>query len=377
MSAQTLFSSVAEAADALLAGRRAVADVLDLPLSGCRIRVCANDRALLERLADYFGYRLGATGDADLLVELAQREAPELGLAFHDWAREPGKSGRKDSYLDIPQGRLVRKVRTGMVFLQSESRRIAACPCLEYLSQVVNFINSQYMNWLQQRGWLICHASGMVLDERALAIAGFSGGGKSTLMLQLMEDERIDYLTNDRLFVGGAGDTLMAEGIPKWPRINPGTIVHNPRLAPLIDEPRRARLLAMPADQLWQLEEKYDAPIGALYGAGRVSGAAPMAGFVVLNWQRDETAAAAMNRVDLSQRRELLQAIMKSPGPFYQYPDGSFFRDDQALDEQAYLRMLRDVPVWEVSGGVDFQRVAGMIRENWPTARVRWTASDA
>ena len=45
---------------------------------------------------------------------------------------------------------------------------------------------------------------------------------------------------------------------------------------------------------------------------------------------------------------------MKSPGPFYQQPDGQFQSDTQAFDSAAYLRWLEQVPVYEASGGVDF-----------------------
>jgi hypothetical protein len=49
---------------------------------------------------------------------------------------------------------------------------------------------------------------------------------------------------------------------------------------------------------------------------------------------------------------------MKSPGPFYQYPDGSFHRDDAAFDEQAYLDVLQGVAIHEVSGRIDFDALA-------------------
>ena len=61
-----------------------------------------------------------------------------------------------------------------------------------------------------------------------------------------------------------------------------------------------------------------------------------------------------VSEVDLRQRRELLQAIMKSPGPFYQYLDGSFHQDNTPFDEQAYLDALQGVVVYEAKGGVDF-----------------------
>jgi len=277
-----------------------------------------------------------------------------LGLDFVDWKREPDKTGRKDAYVDLEDARLVQKVRTGMVFLQSRDARIAAGPCRRYDNQVINFVNAQYMNWLQNRGWLICHASGLVKDSGCLAIAGFSGGGKSTLMLRLMDDPAVSYLTNDRLFVHRADTGTQAVGIPKLPRINPGTIVHNPALHGLLSDAQRAEFLAMPREELWHLEDKYDVHVDRVYGAGRITEQAPLRAFLVLNWQRDSDTPLRVEQVDLARRRELLAAIMKSPGPFYQFTDGSFFTDTMALNEEAYLAALDGVAVYEASGRVDF-----------------------
>ncbi len=249
---------------------------------------------------------------------------------------------------------MVLKVRTGMLFLQSENHRMAVGPCRQYDNQVINFVNAQYMNWLQQRDYLICHAAALVHGGSALGIAGFSGGGKSTLMLRLLDRDSVAYLTNDRLFIRAEEAGVEALGIAKLPRINPGTIVHNPRLQDLIPADERARLLALPAEELWHLEDKYDVDVARVYGPERILQQAPLGGFVVINWQRDSREPVRVEQVDLQQRSELLGAIMKSPGPFYQYADGSFFQDTTELEAQPYLRVLSDVPVYEVSGGVDF-----------------------
>jgi HprK-related kinase B len=343
---------------ALLGGATLSERTLTLVMGECALRLRSNSSELIERLAGYFSPVVGVVEQPDIEVVAVEREAPELGLRFVDWKREPGKTGRKDSYFDLPGARLVRKVRTGMVFLQSGTQRIAAGPCLRYDNQVINFINAQYMNWLQQRGWLICHAAGLVHAGRALAIAGFSGGGKSTLMLNMLEDPAVNYLTNDRLFINLEDGAVQAMGIPKLPRINPGTIVHNPRLQPLIPAPQREALQAMPAEALWRLEDKYDVMIDRLYGHGRITPKAPLAAFLVLNWERDSGQPLALEAVDLAGRRDLLGAIMKSPGPFYQYADGRFFQDETPLDAQAYLDMLAGIPVYEASGGVDFDGLA-------------------
>jgi hypothetical protein len=62
--------------------------------------------------------------------------------------------------------------------------------------------------------------------------------------------------------------------------------------------------------------------------------------------------------VDLRQRPELLKAVLKSPGPFYQDAQGQFIADDYEADIDTYLTVLDKVDVYEATGGVDFQALA-------------------
>jgi len=355
--------NINSAADLLIDSAQLTESVLYLKLGECKLRLNSNSEALIKQLQHYFSHVVSAPADPDIDIIAIERDAPQLDIEFTDWKREPGKTGRKDSYYDFPGGRLVRKVRTGMLFLQSEQSAIAAGPCEQYDNQVINFINAQYMTWLQQRDWLICHASGLVYKGQTLGIAGFSGGGKSTLMLHMMDNPDISYLTNDRLFIRSHGDSNDAVGIPKLPRINPGTILHNPRLQALIPAQQREALLNLPKEELWELEQKYDVLIDELYGPDRITPQAPLGAFLILNWQRDSSQPVKLDRVSLAERGDLLGTIMKSPGPFYQYADGSFFQDETAFDESAYLDILGRVPVYEASGGIDFGRLAQLSLE--------------
>ena len=346
------------AVSALRAEAPLCVDELYLALGECTLRLRSNSTELLTLLADYFSHVVCEPLAHDIEVIAIERDAPELDIDFIDWKREPGKTGRKDSYAELPGARLVRKVRTGMVFLQSERQRIAAGPCLKYNNQVINFINSQYMNWLQNRGWLICHAAGLVYRDKCLGIAGFSGGGKSTLMLHLMDDDEVAYLSNDRLFVHAGSGQVLARGIPKLPRINPGTIVHNKRLQGLIPAQQRKALLQLPAAELWELEDKYDVHIDRIYGSDRIIPEAPLSAFLILDWQRDGERELQVERVDLTVRRDLLGALMKSPGPFYQHPDGTFQQDTAVFDDASYLAALEQVPVYVARGRVDFSTLS-------------------
>ena len=343
----------------LTGNEKSLDENLDLHLAGYTMRIRSNQKPVLEKLAAYFSHVEQGSTEPDIEIHAIQRDViTDSSLEFTDWAREPGKTGRKDAYFDIPNARVVHKVRTGMLFLQSASTRIAAGPCLQNDNQVINFINSQYMDWLQHNGWLICHASGMEVNGHAIGMAGLSGGGKSTLMLNLMEDNSVNYVTNDRLFIRTDDSGVTARGIPKLPRINPGTIVFNERLHGLISQQRRDELLQLPKQELWHLEEKYDVHIEQVYGPGRVTTEAELEAFVILNWQHDTTEKTAVIAVDINQRRELLAALMKSPGPFYQHTDGSFHSDTAEFDEQSYLDALQGVTIYEVTGKVDFD-IAG------------------
>lgn len=350
--------SVAQYASLLMADQAMHAEPLFLKMGRCTIKVESNSSLLLSHLKSYFFNYLTEEAVPTICVQAVDGPDLKLDVEFSNWQRELGKAGRKDSYFDFPKGRLIRKVRTGMMFLQSESHRIAAGPCLKNENQVINFINAQYMGWLQKDGWITCHAAGVVKNGKALAMAGFSGGGKSSLMLRTLDYPEVNYLTNDRLLVKRDQQQLMAAGIAKLPRINPGTIVHNPRLQSLISAQRREDLLAMPSSELWDLEEKYDVLVHEVYGENRISEMAPLQAFLVLNWERESVDPVRVTSVDLRSRTDLLKAIMKSPGPFLQYSDGSFHRDTMPLNEASYLDALDSVKVYEVTGRPDFEKVA-------------------
>lgn len=337
---------------------------LDLLIGDYALHIDSNSPELVAQLADYLGHvPQEPVSGADRMV-IIERSAPDIDLPFADWPREAGKKGRKDAWCDVPGGRLVRKVRTGMLFMQSRTLRVAAGPCLENPNQVINFINAQYMNHLQQQGWLLCHAAALCGSGGALAIAGLSGGGKSTLMLRLLEDEGLRYLTNDRLLIRRAKDgTVAAEGIPKLPRINPGTLVSIPRLRALVDRAQCEAWDALPRDRLWALEQKHDVPVATVYGPDRIVQRAALREVLVLNWRHDHADPVRVDEVEIASRPDLLGALMKSAGPFGQFADGGFLAPGTEPDAGAYLECLSGVQVCEVTGLVDFGTLVSMLEE--------------
>jgi hypothetical protein len=73
--------------------------------------------------------------------------------------------------------------------------------------------------------------------------------------------------------------------------------------------------------------KKYDVDIEALYRKGLIKTNAPLSVLLILSWHRDDENELAVKQVHLMQRRDLLLAVTKSPGPFYQQAGGEFLSD--------------------------------------------------
>ncbi len=312
---------------------------------------------LRSQLKTYFRDVIVPADRTALTVRLLPGQSLPFEPDWSDWRRETGKSGRKDAIFDLGDARLVRKVRSGVTFVQSSDIAIALGPLEENESTAINFINTQILNKCLREGWQLAHAAAVTDGNRTLAISGLSGGGKSTSILRMMDLESTRFLSNDRVLIK-QGNPPRALGIPKHPRINPGTILGNPRLTHMLTKERVAELKSLPASELWELEEKYDLMVPEVYGPKKLQLKGPLTDFWVLNWSRQSDTPTSISPVSLPDRPDLLAAIMKSPGPFHQHSDGSFEPNGSQPDPEAYLEALSGVTVCEVCGRVDFDALA-------------------
>lgn len=326
---------------------------LEVTFGDVTVVVSSNSKGLIDKLANYYRDFVGGGGATLVPVTAIEAGPPDFDLPYAVKEREPGKTKVKEAYIDLPDGRVVKKLLTGLVFLFGQGDNYAVGPCIDNDNQVVNFINNRFIELCLKRGALLFHAAGVAEGGAGLVISGFAGAGKSTLALEIMR-HGTDFVSNDRVMVSRAATGLTMTGVAKMPRINPGTVLNNPSLHAVMSEEDRKRFSALPQAELWDLEHKYDAFIDECFGPGRFKLSCPMAGLVVLRWKRDASPMTA-SRVILRERRDLMAAFMKDVGLFYEFEDPS---EPSVASQNAYLDLLGDLPVLEIDGGVDFHKAA-------------------
>jgi HprK-related kinase B len=333
-----------------------------LDVGGVPVHLRSNSPHLLESLSTYFADRVIAEAPrAGLRITALETEPPRFPLQYRDWPREPGKAGKKERYADTPDGRVVFKTRTGMQFMLARDELLAVGPCRKNPNQVINFIISQYLGQRLDEGWALCHAAGVALNGVGIGIAARAGAGKSTLALHLMSTG-FSFVSNDRLLIKKTGSTTELAGVPKMPRVNPGTLLHNPDLAVILPPARREELKRMDPGELWQLEEKYDVLVRDVYGPGRCIYRAALRALIVLGWAREANEAARFEPVQIDARRDLLDLVIKSPGVFHRDAEGRSAAETAKPNPDVYLKALAGVPVYEATGKADFDVGVGFCR---------------
>jgi len=329
--------------------------LVTLACGACVIQVQTNSRDFFERLTVYFTPFLVDADHPDIQITALEMPCPDLQLKYLDWPREVGKVGRKDSYVDFADGRACRKVRSGMQYLLGADVQVIFGNCMKNDNQVINLVVSQYIGWMLKRNWALCHASGVAHRGQGMAIAAFSGGGKSTLAMHLMR-RGLDFISNDRSLIALEKGQAVVRGVPKHPRINPGTVLHNPSLTSVIPSARQREIITLPAQEIWDLEEKYDALVDQIFGPGRFQLKASLSGFLILNWRRESNAPTRFQHIDIIERPDLLSAVMKPPGPFFAPEDGKGPFGNVSANKEDYIPVLSQSPVIEVTGRVDFEQ---------------------
>jgi HprK-related kinase B len=328
---------------------------LSLCFAEVPIRVKTNDPEILARLAAYFRPYV-VTGSPPLAeITLIQGSVPISG-EFVDVVRDGGRRP-KEATQELAGGRLVLKRATGVLIGLSPQGAFAVGDFRTHLNQGINLVNNCYAKVVLRRGHVLLHASAVTRKERTAVLAGPPGAGKSTSALHLVE-AGFRCLSNDRVLAKPLPSMVQALGYPKQPRVNPGTLLGHPRLSALLHPADRTALAALPARELWELERKSDVDLDSIYSDGAVQLRGQMVALVLLKWRRDGHGLD-VRRITVEEALAALPLVYKNLGAFdLDRAPGSGITE---AERDCYRELFGRVRVLEVTGGVDFAGLVGVI----------------
>ncbi len=325
-----------------------------LEIAGVPLRVHTNAPAVHERLRRYFGAYVGAdAGDPAADVFLF------CGTPIYDEARMQDVPRRsradrvKEAFYDAADARVVLKRRTGVVIYVAEPDHYVVGDLETNFNQAVNMVMMVLAKALVRRGYIVLHASAILGDAGGIAFASSSGAGKSTLALMLLEQHH-HLVSNDRLFLRPSPDGAEMVGIPKQPRVNPGTLLRVSRLTRLLPADEVSRYRPMPPEQLWRLERKHDVDVEAIYGPGTVRLQGMLRAVFLLRWSFD-SRGWSVHTIPAAERPAALGQVVKSLGVYDLAPP------DPALVESTLAAVCERISVYEVSGRADLERLASLV----------------
>jgi HprK-related kinase B len=140
--------------------------------------------------------------------------------------------------------------------------------------------------------------------------------------------------------------------------VNPGSLLHHPRLVTLLPEPEVDRLRRLTPADLWQLEDKRDVDLDAVYGKGTVELSAALRALVLIKWRLGGDAFGV---------RRLDGAEALTNVPLFGKDLGVFDADRPVRPERAverfgdYAAILERLTVVEVTGRPDFEALVDVV----------------
>lgn len=330
---------------------------LGLLIGDVPVAVSTNAPRIAERLRDYFEpYVIPRVPTGASAVHLVQGEPVYDAARLRDVPRRLREQGVKEAFYDADGVRVVVKRRTGVTVYVAEPDHYVVGDLLRNFNQAVNLVMTVYAKAMLRRGYIMLHASAIVGASDGVAFASASGFGKSTVALALVERHQ-HLVTNDRLFArASVNGTVEMVGVPKKPRVNPGTLLRIPSLTPLVPQDERARYAAMTPEDLWALEHKHDVDVDALYGPGTTRLSGMLRAVFLLRWSPLDRGWN-VRTLPPGDRAAALEPLLKTAGVYDPTPPS-------ATAQHLLLRGIADtVAVYDVRGRADVDRLADLVLE--------------
>jgi HprK-related kinase B len=319
---------------------------LHLKFLDFRLRLETNSFRAAGRLQRYFAPFLAPPPRTEgAVLRAIEGTAVFDESRLKNWTRS-GTREPKESYFDRGSSRHILKNRTGMFITLSDGGASIVGDVDRHLNQVVNLANTLFGLYLFDRGYAMVHASAVARSgsDDVTIFMGNSGSGKSSLALYVIERGGFDYISNDRVLLKATRDCIHVVGLPKKPRVNPGTLLGSANLSRLLRPSKRGRYARMAPEELWTVEDKHDVDVTRSLGATeRLDGY--LSRCYLLDWRPTEHGRHT-EILDAPAALNAFRAVRKDFGPFDT-------RASERDSEAEFSRIARRVAVSRVTGKAD------------------------
>ncbi|GEM_PF-1311469 len=259
---------------------------VNLSIQNISFTVLTNSAELARKLHDYLAlYTREGDGKPGHLFYAIVGEIDIDREKLIDIPRTQSKKMVKEAAYDTREGRIILKKRTGVVVLQEHDVRAVVGDLVSNINQVINVIDEVFITDYLKQGYVLLHSSA-VADRHGngIVFTSESGSGKSTMAVAMLE-HGFHYLSNDRVLLKAKDERVTILGVPKKPRLNPGTILVLPRLHQLLTPEEILKYSKLTPDELWHLEDKHDLDVDRIYGTGTTVTQAELAMCFILDWK--------------------------------------------------------------------------------------------
>lgn len=315
-----------------------------------------NSPHLAELLQRYFaGWLTPHPCQQARVIHAIQARPPTLNGVIQV-SRASGSTA-KEVWYDLQQARVVVKKRTGIVVATTGTSYRIVGDLTANFNQTLNVVNDAYVEGLLRRGFIPLHASAVV-DARghAVALCSPSGTGKTSAALALL-DRGFRFLSNDRVLAKREAHTSLARGLPKKPRVNPGTLLAIPRLASMLTVDERDYYSSLSPHHRWQIEHKLDIDVDQVYREGTFVLEAPLGRMCLLDWTEQDQRELSLTRLEVDQALCLLRPL--SLDLDLSKTVLTTLEDRYVLSQLAAL--CRHAQLYHITGAVHIARLAALV----------------
>jgi HprK-related kinase B len=153
------------------------------------------------------------------------------------------------------------------------------------------------------------------------------------------------------------GDSVDMVGVPKKPRVNPGTILALSSLHYLLSPQELKFYSSLDEEELWYLEHKFDVDVDGIYGPGTFVLRGRLEALYLLNWSRWGEEVR-------------VEPLVPSEGLFLLRPQvlsSNLYRRQTKSPQEVeseLARLCERVRMYRVKGGVDTEELSRVIAQS-------------